>query len=123
MERRPYFIFGDILACIATGAAAGWIVHAALPADWFAPVGMVLGMALGMLIGLAGGFLFGPLFGDLETTLPAGLSGMVAGSLAGMLQGMVEFGSATALLGGALAGLACLAYTYAWQARLRGEAK
>jgi uncharacterized membrane protein YeaQ/YmgE (transglycosylase-associated protein family) len=121
LERRLYFIFGDLLACAVTGAAAGWLVHAMIPGDWHPLIGMVLGMLLGLPVGVVGGILFAPLFGDFEVSLPASLAAMVAGSVVGMLQGMAEIGAATALWGGALAGLACLAYSYVLQARLRGE--
>lgn len=123
MERRLYFVFGDLLACAATGAAAGWIAHAVIPGDWNPLIGMALGMLLGFPVGLIGGVLFGPLFGAFEISLPAGLAGMVAGSAAGMLQAMTGIDSATALWSGALAGLACLAYSYVLQAILRGEAR
>lgn len=123
MERRAYFIFGDLLACAASGAAAGWITFAVVPGDWFAIIGMMLGMALGMLAGTVVGFFFAPFFGDFEIALPAGLSGMTAGAAVGMLRGMAGIDAAAALLGGAVAGLACLAYTYLLQARLHGEAK
>ena len=46
MERRPYFIFGDLLACAVTGAAAGWIAHAVIPGGWHPLIGMMLGMLL-----------------------------------------------------------------------------
>lgn len=123
MERRAYFIFGDLLACAASGAAAGWITFAVVPGDWFAIIGMMLGMALGMPVGIIGGILFTPLFGSMEISLPAGLAGMMAGSVMGMLKGMAEIGSTTALWGGALVGLACLAFTYILQTRLHGEVK
>jgi hypothetical protein len=122
MEARPYFILGDILACAVTGAAAGWLVHAMLPGDFLALAGMALGMVLGMLVGFVGGVLFTPLFGSMEISLPAGLAGMVAGGGVGMLQYLTEMDSLQALWGGALGGLACLAYTYILQAFLRGKA-
>ncbi|MBE9555534.1 MAG: hypothetical protein IMF08_01650 [Proteobacteria bacterium] len=121
MERRLYFVFGDLLACAVTGAAAGWVVHAVIPGDWFALIGMALGMLLGMAVGAVGGILFAPLFGNLEISLPATLAGMMAGSLVGMLRGMAGIDSVAALWVGALAGLACLAYSYVLQARLHGE--
>lgn len=131
MERRAYFIFGDLLACIATGAAAGWLAQAAIPAGWTATIGtvpgmaaaMLLGMTLGMLAGVLGGILFSPFFGAMEISLPAGLAGMVAGAVVGMLQAMAGIGAATALWTGAAVGLLCLGYTYLLQARLQGEAK
>ena len=123
MERRLYFIFGDLLACAATGAAAGWIAHAAIPGDWHPLIGMALGMLLGLPVGLVCGILFAPLFGDFEVSLPASLAAMVAGAVVGMMQGMAEIGPGTALWIGALAGLACLAYCYVQQARLHGEVR
>ena len=123
MERRLYFIFGDLLACAVTGAAAGWIAHAFIPGDWHPLIGMALGMLLGLPVGVVGGILFAPLFGDFEVSLPANMAAMVAGSVVGMLQGMAEIDAGTALWAGALAGLACLAYSYVLQARLHGEAK
>lgn len=128
---RAYFMVGDLLACALTGAAAAVLVQAAVPADWFVAFGMLAGMALGMLAGAFGGFLFTPLFGAMEVMLPASLSAMVAGMGAGMAQTMAQdasrvmdgIGWSEAALGGAVAGLACLAFTYLLQARLRGEAK
>ncbi len=123
MEHRLYFIFGDLLACAVTGAAAGWLAHAVIPGDWHPLIGMALGMLLGLPVGVVGGILLAPLFGDFEVSLPASLAAMVAGSVVGMLQGMAEIGAGTALWAGALAGLACLAYSYVLQARLHGEVK
>ena len=84
MERRAYFVLGDLLACAVAGAAAGWLVQLAVPGDWFAAIGMALGMVLGMLAGMGCGALFSPLFGALEVMLPAALSGMAAGMAVGM---------------------------------------
>jgi len=122
---RVYFITGDILACTLTGAVAAWLAQAVVPADWFMAFGMLIGMLLGMLAGVIGGFLFTPIFGAMEVMLPASLSAMVAGMGAGMAQTMPRsmdgISWSEAVLGGALAGLTCLAYTYVLQARLRGE--
>ncbi len=124
---RVYFIIGDLLACTLTGAAAAWLVQAAVPADWFVGIGMLAGMGLGMLVGVIGGFLFTPLFGALEVMLPTSLSAMVAGMGAGMAQTMARsidgISRSEAALGGALAGLARLVFTTLLQVRLRGEAK
>ena len=124
MERRPYFLIGDILACGVTGAAAALLAQLAVPGGWPAPpgmiVGMLLGMPLGMCAGILGGALFSPLFGAMEISLPTGLAGMMAGGLVGMCHGMAGIGAGTALLAGAVIGLLCLIYTYALQARLRG---
>jgi hypothetical protein len=121
LERRLYFVFGDLLACAATGAVAGWAAHAVVPGGWYALAGMALGMFIGFLVGLFGGVLFTPFFGSLEIALPAGLAGMVAGSVVGMFGGMAGIDAAAALWIGALAGLACLAFTYILQAGMQGE--
>ncbi len=120
---RVYFVIGDLLACTLTGAAAAWLAHAMVSADWFVALGMLAGMALGMLAGVIGGILFTPLFGAMEVMLPASLSAMVAGVGAGMAQTMSIDGitSSETLLGGAVAGLVCLAYTYLLQAEMHGE--
>lgn len=124
METRLYFLIGDLLACIVSGAAAAWLVWLAIPAGWAAPVwmpaGMVLGMVIGTPVGVIGGVLFTPLFGAMEISMPAGLSGMAAGMLAGMATPMTEI-SATGAPGiGAAAGLVCLAYSYIRHAMLVG---
>ncbi len=121
MERRVYFIFGDLLACAATGAAAAWLVWVAVPAGWIFPAGMALGMGIGMFVGLVGGILFMPIFGSMEISMPATLAGMVAGMVGGMLPTMAVGDAGTAPWVGAAVGLLCLAYTYVLQARLHGE--
>lgn len=120
VERRLYFIFGDMLACAATGAAAAWIVYAAVPMDWQAFWGMIVGMALGMLAGAIGGAIFMPLFGAFEVSLPTGLAGMLAGGIVGMPGARLS--PETAILTGAGIGLLCLAYVYLLQAMLTREA-
>jgi hypothetical protein len=127
-----YFVVGDLLTCTVAGAAAGWLVQAVVSTDWFLAVGMAAGMGLGMLAGVVGGALFTPLFGALEVMLPAALSGMVAGMGAGMAQTLTQgpganvyggLGGSEAALGGALAGLACLVFTYLLQALVGGEVR
>ena len=113
MERRGFFIFGDVLACTTAGAAAGWLSWLAVPADWITPfwigIGLILGMALGMIAGMTCGLLFMPFFGALE----------IVGSMLHPLPGV---GAAEALSGGAVIGITCLTYTYALQARIGGDA-
>jgi len=84
MERRIYFIVGDVLVCLVAGAGAGWLVQYVVPGHWYPLIGMVIGMALGMFVGMLAGFLFGPFFGAFEVMLPASLSGMLAGMIVGM---------------------------------------
>lgn len=122
MEKRPYFVFGDIAACAVAGAAAAWLTYIAVPGGWFPLLAMMAGMALGMVAGFVAGTLFSPLFGAFEIALPTALSGMLAGGIVGMRPGLVD-GPAAALWVGALIGLVCLAFVYLMQSRLRGEAE
>lgn len=121
MERRVYFITGDLLACIVAGTAAGWLTQLAVPGDWHVLVGMMIGMALGMAVGMLTGILFSPFFGAFEVMLPASLSGMMAGMIVGMAYTMGENSPADAALSGAQLGLVCLGFTYFLQAKLQGE--
>lgn len=123
LERRPYFLLGDILACTATGAAAAWVTHALLPGGWIILAGMITGMVLGMMIGVVAGLVFQPIFGALEVALPAGLAGMAGGVAGGMLRVTVDLDVWAVLWSGALAGLASLAYSYIQQWRLHGAMK
>ncbi len=121
MEQRAYFIAGDLTACAATGALAGWLAWLAVPAGWAVLLGMVLGMLAGIIAGMIGGVLFSPLFGGFEIMLPASLAGMMAGMILGMAEAVSGIGALQAAAGGAAVGLACLAYTYFLQARHHGE--
>ena len=60
MERRVYFILGDLLSCVAAGAAGGWLTELAHPGACFVLIGMAIGMVLGMVAGL----LLSPFFGS-----------------------------------------------------------
>ena len=124
---RAYFIVGDLLACTLAGAAAALLTQAIVPADWFVVLGMVVGMVAGVFAGIFCGILFTPLFGGMEVMLPVSLSTMVAGMAGGMAQtmarGALGIGWSEAVLGGALCGLACLAFVYILQVAVRGEAK
>ena len=121
MEKRLYFVVGDVLACTSLGAAAGWLTYAVLPQNWWFGVAMVLGMFLGMVVGALGGFLFSPFFGAMEIALPTALAGMMAGMAGGMQAVMSGTGGAEALQSGAGIGILCLAFTYLLQSQLQGE--
>lgn len=120
---RAYFMFGDLLACALTGAAAAGLVLLAVPADWSMVLGMAAGMGLGMALGMVGIIVFTPLFGALEVALPVMLSGMAAGMGAGMSLTMGPMTGLDAVHGGAGTGMAVFAFTYFLQAITRGEVK
>lgn len=120
MERRFYFIVGDILTCCLAGGASAWLVWLVVPGDWHSFAGMVIGMVLGMTAGMLCFFLSSPFFGAMEVMLPAMLAGMMAGMVVGMAVPMTGIGGIDAIETGGATGLACLAFSYLLQARLSG---
>jgi hypothetical protein len=103
MERRVYFLAGDILVNAGAGAASGY--SAGLLLHGFHPLAaMALGMLLGGMVSSIAAFAFMPLFGAFEVMLPAMLTGM----LSGMAGSMVS----RPTLVGALMGLAVVAWVY-----------
>ena len=52
MERRPYFVFGDLLSCTVTGAAVAMVVTRVVGPAWNPWLAMALGMVLGMIVSL-----------------------------------------------------------------------
>ncbi len=123
MEHRPYFSFGDLLACAVAGALAGWLTQLIISVNWYAAIGMVIGMALGMFAGLIVAIIFSPFFGSFELIMPASLTGMTAGMWAGMQQAMSGIDPADAASNGVLAGIICLIFIYVMQAMIGGEVK
>jgi hypothetical protein len=85
MEKRPYFLIGDLLAnaLVATVAVAftAWLIGG----TWGTVPGMLAGMVLGMAIALPLILaLLLPLLGVMEVIAPCMLSGMVGGMWGGM---------------------------------------
>jgi hypothetical protein len=104
MEKRLYFVLGDLLVSTVAGATAGVTAHAVIPASWqplaAVPLGFLLGVAASSVVAL----LFMPLFGAFEVILPALLTGMIAGSAA-------SFTERPAIVGPAI-GVAVLVWVY-----------
>lgn len=125
VERRPYFVFGDVVASLSTGALVGVAVAGLVGSGWNMAAGMVVGMVLGMLLALITGFVaFFILFGLMEVMIPTMLTGMVAGMWVGMAAAMNSgMGSGRAALLGAEIGLAVLVFTYAANALIRARGK
>lgn len=123
MERRIYFIAGDVLTNLAAGIFGAWLAWLAVSGDWSMLMAMVVGMIIGMAAGSFCGIFFTPLFGSMELMLPASLSGMLGGMTVAMLHIMIGISAAYAAWCGGAAGLLSLAFTYILQARLHVEAE
>ena len=125
MEKRLYFLLGDLLASALTGALAGWwvvdTVDFGLTGMIAMVVAMFMGMAMGMVAGLLMGLLFTPLFGAMEVMIPIMLAGMVVGMVVGMASVGVALSEAVAVGYGALAGVLCLFAVYGVNLYLSGE--
>ena len=122
VEKRPYFLFGDLITTTGTGALTAVVCAAVVGEGWNALAAMVLGMLLGMVLAFLTTTLLGMLFGTFEIMIPAMLACMAAGMTVAMqASGGISI-TAAARVGAGL-GLAILAFTYLMNAFLSGEAK
>ena len=120
-ERRPYFVFGDLLCNSAAGAIVAVVVTSLVAGDWPSLVGMLVGMVVGSLIATLLSVAGSAIFGALEVMLPMMTTGMVVGMLSGMTRASRATPLPEAALGGALVGLAVLVGTYFLNAYVRSQ--
>ncbi len=119
IERRPYFVLGDLIASAGTGAVVGLLAAMAIGPGWHATLGMAVGMVMGMLVGLVLGLtLLQILFGAMEVMLPATLAGVLAGMWVGMTAARADVSLGQAASTGALIGLGVMIFSYALNAHL-----
>lgn len=124
MERRPYFIFGDLVACLATGALVGAACAALFGPGWNMLLAMFVGMALGMALTLPLTFLvFLALFGAMEVMVPSMLTGMVVGMVVSMEAAMQGVTVLQGIEAGLVVGFLCMVGTYLLNARLTRRAE
>ena len=120
MEKRLYFVIGDLLAnafvATVTVALTAWLIGG----SW----GMISGMLVGMLIGMAVSLilsvaLLAPILGIMEIIAPCMLSGM----LAGMWGGMWPLTGTAILRWGISTGIIVVVIIYALNAVMTGPQK
>jgi hypothetical protein len=121
MEHRVYFLAGDILSNVVTGAATAWLAAAIVDSSWFMPAGMLAGMLAGMGLGLLLMPVFVGLFGAMEVMLPVMLTAMLSGMVSGMVNAMQTPALQLLLLVGGSIGILVLLLTYAVDAVLHGR--
>jgi hypothetical protein len=109
MEKRPYFILGDLFVNGAAGIAAALASDAVVPSSWHPLAAMPLGMCVGAVSASLVALLFMPFLGAFEVMLPAMLTGMLAGTISSRL--------GDPGLTGASVGLAVVAWVYLLTAR------
>lgn len=122
MERRPYFVMGDLVANAATGALVGCAAAALVGPHWHSLLAMGLGMLGGMLLSLIASFAFVPFFGAHEVMVPVMTTGMAAGMVVAMQAAMGGVGLAAAMGRGAGIGLAVVVACSALDAWIRRRA-
>jgi hypothetical protein len=122
MERRLYFLVGDMLATAGAGAVAGLAALAVTAEGSNMLVAMLIGMPVGMAVALPIAFAFAPFFGAMEVMVPTMLGGMLSGMWIAMAEAMRGLSGTEAAVWGALAGLLGLAITSVANAFLRADA-
>lgn len=127
MERRPYFLLGDLISNTGVGALVGVVVAFLVGESWPAWLAMVAGMMLGDLVALPAAVGLSALFGAMELMLPVMVSGMLSGMVVGMRAASHPLSTTTAVTWGAALGLVALLATYGLNAYVhathRGRAK
>jgi len=120
VERRLYFVFGDILSNTGVGALVGFVVVVSVREGWSPLLAMVSGMFLGDVVSLPAIVVLSILFGAMEVMLPVMLTGMVTGMLVAMLMATRGLSIGAGIAVGMLVGLVTLGATYivdAWVQR------
>ena len=85
MEKRPYFIIGDLLANALVATVAVAVSASLIGGGWGMIPGMLAGMVVGMLVALPLSLIvLFPLLGVMEVMAPCMLSGMLGGMWGGM---------------------------------------
>ena len=123
VERRPYFVIGDLVSNALAGAVVAVLVTRveSLISGWPVLAGMLIGMVMGQLVAMLLSMVASTFLGAHEVMLPMMTTGMVVGMLAGM--SAVEGGlpPEAAAARGALVGLAVLVGTYVLNSYVRSK--
>ena len=117
MEKRPYFLIGDVLSNAIVGAVVALICVSAFSDAWHPGLAMVAGMGVGSAVGMLLVMLVSVAFGAFEVMLPV----MTTGMLVGMLSATSTAAVRDAAAGGSLVGVGVLVLTYLLNARLQRQ--
>jgi uncharacterized protein YacL len=121
LERRSYFIAGDVLSNGLMGIVAAWLATSIVDSTWHMFVAMFVGMVVGMMLSLILMPVFVGLFGAMEVMLPVMLTAMLSGMVFGMASATQELTALEILLGGGLSGIVVLFLTYVADAGIRDK--
>ena len=103
MDRRLYFVLGDLFANVLVATAAAGFCAWLIGGSWGMLPGMLAGMLIGMVVALLISLpLLAPLLGVMEVLTPCMLSGMFGGMWGGMWPlrgtGILSWGIGTGLV-------------------------
>jgi prepilin signal peptidase PulO-like enzyme (type II secretory pathway) len=119
VERRPYFVLGDLISCAGTGGLVGLVTGAVVGPEWHGVVGLAVGVVMGMIIALALGLTaLQILFGAIEVVLPVTLTGALVGMWIGVIAAGADVSSGWSASAGASLGLGVMVFSYALNAHL-----
>lgn len=122
MDKRLFFMIGDLVANVVSGTIAGLAAWAIVGPAWNMWLAMLAMMVLGMALGLVLFFPFSIKLGAMEVMLPVMFSGMLGGMVVGMLAAMVPLSLGQALAHGAVSGFAGILCVWIANSMLRGVA-
>ncbi len=117
MEKRPYFLIGDLLTNGVAGAVVALICTSVFSEAWPHSLAMVAGMFVGSTVGMLLAMLASVALGAFEVMLPV----MTTGMLVGMLSATSAAALTEAAAGGALVGVGVLVLTYLLNARIHRQ--
>ncbi len=119
IERRPYFVLGDLISCAGTGGLVGLVTGAVVGPAWYGVVGMAVGTVMGIIIALVLGLTaLQILFGAMEVVLPVILTGTLAGMWVGISAAGADVSLRWSASAGASLGLGVMVFSYALNAHL-----
>ena len=105
MDKRLYFILGDLFSNLFIGILVSVVVWLIVGTGWNMWLAMIFMMPVGMFTATLLWVPCGLLFGAMEVMVPAMLTGMLSGMIAGMISVMHPAGLSKMLLAGAICGL------------------
>ena len=117
MEKRPYFLIGDLLTNGVTGAVVALVCTSLFSDAWPHLPAMVAGMFVGSAVGMLLATLASVALGAFEVMLPV----MTTGMLVGMLSATSAAALPEAAAAGALVGVGVLVLTYLLNARIHRQ--
>jgi hypothetical protein len=117
VEKRPYFLIGDLLTNSLTGAVVALACTSLFSEAWPHVLAMVAGMFVGSAVGMLLATLASVALGAFEVMLPV----MTTGMLVGMLSATSAAELTEAAAGGALVGVGVLVLTYLLNARIHRQ--